>query len=101
MFQALLGLKTLSGTLFAPPLKKPGYGTRYGITVLDPIFMPEPTPPDRPAQHPEPFRPSSANPHGNVAVHVVKACSERSRKIVLKKEKARHFSERNSKAEDL
>ena len=28
MFHALLGVKTLSGTLFAPPLKKPGYGAR-------------------------------------------------------------------------
>ena len=28
MFHALFGVKTLSGTLFAPPLKIPGYGTR-------------------------------------------------------------------------
>ena len=29
------------------------------FTVLDPIFIPEPTAPDRPAQHPEPFRSGS------------------------------------------
>ena len=29
LFQALFGVKTLCGTLFGPPLQKPGYGTRY------------------------------------------------------------------------
>ena len=38
MFHALFGVKTLSGTLFAPPLKKPGYGARLTKTKGTDLF---------------------------------------------------------------
>ena len=31
LLHALFGVKVLSGTIFAPPLQKPGYGARWRI----------------------------------------------------------------------